>query len=347
MEVFDTIQGLCYSWVVEKAIIVNHLVKNFDIVVKPQGFAGSISSLLAPRKKVTRAVRDISFTIEQGELVGFIGPNGAGKTTTLKVLSGLLYPTAGFIQVLGYDPWERKPDYLKQISLVMGQKNQLWWDLPAIETFELNRAIYEIPENKFKDNLNKLVDLLEVKNILNIQVRRLSLGQRMRLELIAALLHQPKVLFLDEPTIGLDVVGQQKVREFIREYNTEFNSTILLTSHNTSDVANLAKRVVVIDKGELIFDGELKELTDKFAKRKLIKIELSREIDIKKLEDIGKVIEIQFPQATISVPKEASAFAASELLQNFPIGDLTIEEEPLEGIIRRIFKGELIKRPKR
>ena len=330
----------------EKAIIVNHLVKNFEVVIKPQGFAGSLSALIAPRKKITRAVRDISFTIAQGELVGFIGPNGAGKTTTLKMLSGLLYPTAGFIQVLGYDPWERKPEYLKQISLVMGQKNQLWWDLPAIETFELNKAIYEIPENKYLATLKHLVDLLEVKNILNIQVRRLSLGQRMRLELIAALLYQPRVLFLDEPTIGLDIVAQQKVREFIRDYNKEFNSTIILTSHNIEDVANLAKRVIVIDKGELIFDGDLKELTEKFAKRKLIKIKLAKEIDIKKLEDVGRVIEIQFPEAVISVPREASALAASELLQNFPIGDLTIEEEPLEGLVRRIFKGELLKRPK-
>lgn len=330
----------------EKAIIVNHLVKNFDVVVKPKGFTGSMSSLFAPKKKITRAVKDISFTIEQGELVGFIGPNGAGKTTTLKILSGLLYPTAGFIQVVGFDPWERKPEYLKQISLVLGQKNQLWWDLPAIETFELNKAIYEIPEKKYKDTLNKLVELLEVKNLLNIQVRRLSLGQRMRLELIAALLHQPKVLFLDEPTIGLDIVAQQKVREFVSEYNREFNSTIILTSHNITDVSNLAKRVIVIDKGELIFDGYLKELTDKFAKRKLIKIDLTKEIDFKKLEDVGKVIEIDYPTATIMVPKEASAMAASELLQNFPIGDLTIEEEPLEGIIRRIFKGELTRMPK-
>src|SRR3972149_4020057 len=202
----------------DKAIIVDHLVKNFEVNEKKPGLAGAIESIISPKKKTVRALKNFSFTIQPGELVGFIGPNGAGKTTTLKVLSGLLYPTSGFTQVLDFDPWDRRPEFLKQISLVMGQKNQLWWDLPAIETFELNRAIYEIPKREYEETLNELTELLEVKKLLGIQVRRLSLGQRMRLELVAALLHTPKILFLDEPTIGLDVVAQPKIRDFIFEY---------------------------------------------------------------------------------------------------------------------------------
>lgn len=330
----------------EKAIVVEHLSKNFEVIQKEKGFLGSLSSLFTPKKKTVRALKEISFTIKTGELVGFIGPNGAGKTTTLKILSGLLYPTAGFIQVLGFNPWNRKPDFLKQIALIMGQKNQLWWDLPAVETFELNRAIYEIPDKQYKETLNELISILEVKEFLKTQVRRLSLGQRMRLELVAALLHRPQVLFLDEPTIGLDVVAQQKMRDFIYEYNKRYRATILLTSHNMDDVIDLAKRVIVIDKGEILFDGELSELVGQFAKEKIIKVYLSSEGDIKKLEGIGKIRKLEFPQVTLSVPREASAVAAAELLQNFPVYDLTIEEEPIEGIIRRVFRGEMVS-PKR
>lgn len=326
----------------ERAIIVERLKKNFEVVEKEKGIAGSIKNIFAPKKKIVRALRDVSFSVKTGELVGFIGPNGAGKTTTLKVLSGLLYPTAGFIQVLNYDPWNRKPQYLKQMSLIMGQKNQLWWDLPAIETFELNRAIYEIPKTKYKESLSELVDLLEVGKLLKTQVRRLSLGQRMRLELVAALLHKPRVMFLDEPTIGLDVIAQQKMRDFIFDYNKRYKATIMLTSHNMDDVVNLAKRVIIIDKGEILFDGNLDELTGKYAKEKTITIYLSRETDIKKFEEIGKVKSVAYPKAVLLVPRETCSVAASEILQNFPVADLTIEEEPVEGIIRRIFKGEVI-----
>jgi len=330
----------------EKAVIIEHLTKNFETVVKKKGLGGSVSSLFSPNKKTVRALKDITFHVEMGELVGFIGPNGAGKTTTLKVLSGLLYPTAGFIQVLGFDPWNRKPEFLKQISLVMGQKNQLWWDLPAIDTFELNKAIYEIPTERYKRILDELVNLLEVKKLLNIQVRKLSLGQRMRLELVSALLHEPKVLFLDEPTIGLDVVAQQKVRDFIFDYNRRHNATILLTSHNMDDLVNLVKRVVVIDKGEILFNGDLKELTSQFAKEKLISLYLSKQADIKKFEQIGTIKKLEFPLVILSVPRETTAVASAELLQNFPIADLTIEEEPIESIIRRVFKGEKISKSK-
>ena len=325
----------------DRAIIVDRLVKNFEITERKQGLIGSVSSLISPKKKTVRALRGISFSIETGELVGFIGPNGAGKTTTLKSLSGLLYPTSGFTQVLGFDPWDRKPEFLKQISLVMGQKNQLWWDLPAIETLELNRAIYEIPKKRYEESLDELTKMLEVKRLLNVQVRRLSLGQRMRLELVAALLHKPKILFLDEPTIGLDVVGQQKMRDFIYDYNKKHDATILLTSHNMDDVFDLAKRVIVIDKGKILFDGDLRELVDRFAKDKIIKVYLSKEADIKQLERIGKVKKLDFPQAVLSVRRATAAVAAAELLQKLPVADLTIEEEPIEEIIRKVFSGEV------
>jgi ABC-2 type transport system ATP-binding protein len=328
----------------DKAIIVDRLVKNFEVPQKESGLSGTIKSFFSPKKKLVHALRGISFTIQPGELVGFIGPNGAGKTTTLKTLSGLLYPTSGFVEVLEYDPWTRAPEFLKQISLVMGQKNQLWWDLPAIETFELNRAIYEIPKRVYSDNLKELVDLLEIGKFINTPVRKLSLGQRMRMELTAALLHKPKILFLDEPTIGLDIVAQAKMRDFIYEYNKKYNATILLTSHNMDDLTNLARRVIVIDEGNLLFDGVFEELIGKFAKEKIIKATLENEDNVKDLERIGKIKKFQFPEVEIAVPREATAIAASELLQNFPVEDLTIEEVPIEEIIRKVFRGELSKR---
>ena len=331
----------------EKTILVDHLVKNFEVTEKTPGLMGAFSTLFSPKKKVIHALKDISLSVGKGELVGFIGPNGAGKTTTLKILSGLLFPTAGVTQVLGFDPWERRTDFLKKISLVMGQKNQLWWDLPAIDTFELNRAIYEIPTRVYKESLDELVTLLDIGKLLNIQVRRLSLGQRMRLELVAALLHQPEILFLDEPTIGLDLVAQEKMRNFIYEYNRKHQATILLTSHNMDDLMDLARRVIVIDKGRIIFDGILEELVARFAKEKIIKVSLSKEADLKKFEGIGKIKRVAFPEIVLSVPRTAVAVAASEILQNFPVEDLTIEEVAIEDIIRKVFRGEAPLRKRR
>lgn len=324
----------------QHAIIVRNLTKNFSVIKKKEGLKNSLSSLLRPEKEIVTAVKNISFRINKGDLVGFIGPNGAGKTTTLKMLSGLLYPSNGFLQVLGYEPWNKSNDFLKKISLVMGQKNQLWWDLPAIDTLKLNQAIYEISEKNFQESLDELTEVLDAKKILNIQVRKLSLGQRMKLELIASLVHKPKVLFLDEPTIGLDVVAQQKIRDFIYDYNHTNKATILLTSHNMDDLINLTKRVIVIDKGEILFQGDLMELTKMYAKEKLIKIYLSKQTDLKKLEEVGKVKKIDFPMITISVAREAAAVAASEILRNNPVADLNIEEEPVESIIRKVFRGD-------
>lgn len=323
-----------------KAIIVEKISKNYEVTKKEPGLAGAFRQLISPNKKTIKALREISFSIEEGELVGFIGPNGAGKTTTLKILSGLLYPTSGFTSVLGYNPWDRKPEFLKQISLVMGQKNQLWWDLPAQETFELNKAIYEIPEKKFRENLLELTRMLNVEKIMDVPVRRLSLGQRMKLELVAALIHKPKILFLDEPTIGLDLIAQQKLRDFIYDYNKTTGSTIILTSHNMSDLVNLARRVIVVDKGRLIFDGAFEDLQNKFAKEKIIKAYFSGDVDEDKLEKIGKVKKFSFPEVSLSVNRQVTAVAAAELLQNFPVADLTIEEIPIEEIIRKVFKGD-------
>lgn len=325
----------------DRAIIVDGLSKNFLITEREPGLLGAFNSLIKPKRKTIHALKKISFDIQKGELVGFIGPNGAGKTTTLKILSGLLYPTSGFVEVLEFDPWERKHEYLKQISTVFGQKNQLWWDLPAIDTLELNRAIYEIPSKEFKDNLDELSSLLDVKKLLKTQVRRLSLGQRMRLELVAALIHKPKILFLDEPTIGLDLIAQQKMRDFVYEYNKKEEATIILTSHNMDDLTDLARRVIVIDEGTILFDGALELLVSKFAKEKLIKVSLSGEFDIKKFETIGKVKKHLPPQVVLSVPRSTVALAASEILQNFPVSDLNIEEVPIEDVIRKVFKGDL------
>lgn len=322
----------------DRAISVDRLVKNYEVTEKSPGLVGSISSMFSPKKKTIRALRGVSFGIQPGELVGFIGPNGAGKTTTLKILSGLLYPTSGFTQVLEFDPWDKKPEFLSQISLVMGQKNQLWWDLPAIETLNLNRAIYEIPQKVYEESLRELTHVLGVEKLLNTQVRKLSLGQRMRLELLASLLHKPKVMFLDEPTIGLDLIAQQKMRDFIYEYNQKNQATIILTSHNMNDLVDLARRVIVIDEGRIIFDGALEELTKRFATEKIIKVTLGREGDEQKIGTIGKVIKSTFPQVTISVPRATVAVAASEILQNYEVLDLTIEETPIEEIIRRVFK---------
>jgi ABC-2 type transport system ATP-binding protein len=325
-------------------IRVEKLKKYYRVHEKESGLKGTLKSLIARKYHDVKAVDDISFGIEEGELVGFIGPNGAGKTTTLKCLSGLLYPTSGEINVLGYNPWDRKPQFQKQFALVMGQKNQLWWDLPPIETFILNKEIYEVPEKQFKETLNKLVELLDVKDILKIQVRKLSLGQRMKCELIAALLHNPKVLFLDEPTIGLDVVMQKTMRDFIKEYNRQFKSTILLTSHYMGDVKELCKRIIIIDKGKIIFDGNLQDVIDRFARNKILTIVFSRDIDQRKLAEFGDVRYYTYPKARVNVKRDEAAKKASKLLQEFPVADLVIEEPPIEAIIREVFTGKMKKK---
>jgi ABC-2 type transport system ATP-binding protein len=323
-------------------ISLQHLKKYFKVYKKKPGLMGSIESLWHREYEEVKAVDDISFEIHQGEIVGFIGQNGAGKTTTLKVLSGLLYPTSGEVSVLGFNPWDRKPEFQKQFALVMGQKNQLWWDLPAMESFLLNKAIYEVPDEQFKKTLDKLMDLLDVRDIVNIQVRKLSLGQRMKCELIAALLHNPKVLFLDEPTIGLDVVMQKVLRDFIKAYNAEFGATIILTSHYMGDVKELCKRAIIIDHGHKIFDGELQQIIDRFARNKILSLILNEEIPLKALEKYGDVKEYEFPKATILVERSKAAKIAGKMLSELSIADVNIEEPAIEAIIREVFEKKAV-----
>ena len=258
-------------------IEVSNLKKYYRVYQKEPGLVGSIKSLVNRKYEDVKAVNDISFAIGEGELVGFIGPNGAGKTTTLKVLSGLLYPNSGKVSVLGFTPFDRKAQFQKQMSLIMGQKNQLWWDLPSLDSFLLNKEIYEIPQNQFDRTLNQLVEMLDLQSVLKVQVRKMSLGQRMKCELVAALLHSPKVLFLDEPTIGLDVVMQKKIRDFIKDYNQKFKATVILTSHYMDDVKELCERVIIIDKGRIFFDGKLREIIAKYADHKLLEVVFSQD----------------------------------------------------------------------
>lgn len=323
-------------------ITLSHLKKFYQVHQKEPGLLGSLKSLVSRKYENVRAVNDISFEINEGELVGFIGPNGAGKTTTLKCLSGLLYPTSGVVKVLGFTPYERKTSFLKQIALVMGQKNQLWWDLPAQETFLLNKEIYEIPDDTYTKTLNELVELLEVDNLLKVQVRKLSLGERMKMELIAALIHSPKVLFLDEPTIGLDVVMQKKMRDFVQSYNQLKKSTILLTSHYMEDVRQLAKRVIIIDHGKILYDGKLDNLVKRFAKYKVLSVVLDEYVSPDKLNEIGELTDYNFPKAVIRVTRSASNVAAAQLLQKFPVDDLNIEEPDIEDIIRDVFTQKTV-----
>jgi len=319
------------------SITVSSLKKKFKAYKKAQGLLGTFKNLFAREYFEIDAVDNVSFKIEQGELVGFIGPNGAGKTTTLKCLSGLLYPTSGKISVLGYTPWERDYDFLKQISLVMGQKNQLWWDLPAYDSFLLNKEIYRIGDIEFKEIVDELVELLNLKNVINIQVRKLSLGQRMRCELVAALLHSPKVLFLDEPTIGLDVVMQKKLRKFFKEYNAKYETTILLTSHYMDDVKELCKRVMIIDNGELVYDGELSRLMREHVTNKTITFVSTKSISETDLKKFGEIVSLNDNHGVLSVPKNEVAHVSAKLLKSFPIEDLDIDEMSLGDVIESMF----------
>lgn len=296
-----------------------------------------MKSLVKRNYKTVKAVDDISFDLHAGELVGFIGPNGAGKTTTLKMMSGLLYPTSGEINILGFRPYEKQADFLKQISFVMGQKNQLWWDIPAIDSFNLNKEIYEVPEKRYREVVDELIELLDLKNVIHQQVRRLSLGERMRCELVAALVYTPKILFLDEPTLGLDVVVQKKIREFIKQYNKKYGATVILTSHYMDDVEEICDRVIMIDHGRLMFDGPISKLVQTYANYKTLVVVFKGEVWRQDLERLGEVKKFEYPCAVIRVPRGKTSSIAAELLQKFDIDDLNINEPELEDIIRMLF----------
>lgn len=318
-------------------IHVSNLKKVYMVHKKEPGLKNSIKSIFKREKIEVEAVKGVSFDIEPGELVGFLGPNGAGKTTTLKMLSGILYPTSGEATVLGHTPWKREKAYQKQISLVMGQKNQLWWDLPAMDSFLLNKVIYEVDDVQFNRTVNELAELLDVKDVLTVQVRKLSLGERMKCELIAALLHQPKVLLLDEPTIGLDVVSQQSVREFIRQYNTEFNTTIILTSHYMDDVEALCKRVIIIDHGTIAYDGDLQQLKQKYTDTKILKLSFEKPVERAAFEKFGTIQKFAPTHVTLQVARADHQKIAATILTTFAVDDILIDEVDIEDVIRTIF----------
>ncbi len=321
------------------AIEVNGLTKTFRTYKKSPGFAGALRGLIHRKYEQTSAVNDISFKIQEGEFVGFLGPNGAGKTTTLKMLSGLLYPSGGDAKVLGYVPWERHDGYRRQFALLLGQKNQLWWDLPALESLELNAKIYGIPKKEFDRRVGEMTELLAVKEKLNVMVRELSLGERMKMELIASLLHQPKILFLDEPTIGLDVVSQKTVREFLKAHNARKKTTILLTSHYMADIQELCDRVIIIDHGKIFFDGRLDEILDRFADSKLITIQCGNGAGGKPqdLAKYGEVVEQTATSVKLKVQRARVIAVCKALLDELPVTDIDIEEVPIEDVIRQIF----------
>jgi ABC-2 type transport system ATP-binding protein len=320
-------------------IEVQGLTKAFRTYKKEPGFGGAVRGLFHRRYEKTVAVDHVNFTIEEGELVGFLGPNGAGKTTTLKMLSGLLFPTEGSARVLGFVPWERHDGYRRQFALLLGQKNQLWWDLPARESLQLNSKIYGIPPVDFERTVAELTELLAVRDKLDVMVRELSLGERMKMELIAALLHQPKVLFLDEPTIGLDVVSQKTVREFLRSYNARRKTTIILTSHYMTDIQELCKRVIIIDKGKIFFDGRLGEILDRFADFKILTISWETGASFPTLDfaHYGHLIEQSANRIQLKVKRDSVIAVCKELLDKVPVNDIDIQEVPIEEVIRQIF----------
>ena len=320
-------------------IEVSNLTKSFRTYKKTPGFAGAVRGLFHRQYEQTLAVNDVSFKIEPGELVGFLGPNGAGKTTTLNMLAGLLHPTSGAAKVLGFTPWERADGYRRQFALLLGQKNQLWWDLPARESLELNAKIYGIPTDRFERTVADMSEMLTVRDKLNVSVRELSLGERMKMELIASLLHEPKVLFLDEPTIGLDVTSQKTVRDFIRRHNAERQTTILLTSHYMADIQELCERVIIIDHGKAFFDGKLSEIVDRFADFKLVTIQCEKadEHPAESLARYGEVVETTPEAIKLKVKRDRVIPACKALLDDLAVKDIDIQEVPIEDVIRQIF----------
>ncbi|HWE24435.1 MAG TPA: ATP-binding cassette domain-containing protein [Myxococcales bacterium] len=319
-------------------IEVERLRKSYFVHRREPGLRAALRSLVYRPREEVKAVDDISFRVDAGERVGFLGPNGAGKTTTLKVLSGLLHPTSGRVSVAGHAPQQRSRGFLQQITLVMGQKQQLLWDLPPSETFLLNRAIYDIPRAQYDETVAELTELLGLGGLLGKPTRQLSLGERMKCELAVALLHRPRVLFLDEPTIGLDVTMQATVRGFVRAYNERFGATVLLTSHYMDDVAALCPRVLVIDHGHMIYDGSLGELVRRVRPDKRVLLRLSRPVETRDLQRLGTVVSQTDAQAVLQVSQTELQGAVQRALAQFPVVDLTVEDPPLEDVMRELFQ---------
>jgi ABC-2 type transport system ATP-binding protein len=323
-------------------IHVQKLSKTYEVPERDAGLKAALKSLFKRRIKQVKAVDQITFDIREGEVVGFLGPNGAGKTTTLKMLAGLLHPTSGEATVLGFDPYKRKKEFLRQITLVMGQRNQLIWDIPAIDSYDLNRAVYHIPRQQFRETLEEFIELLDMGDLMKKPVRNLSLGERMKVEIAAALLHRPRVLFLDEPTLGLDVTMQRRIRTFIAEYNQRHGATVLLTSHYMADIVALCKRVIVIHHGRLLFDGDLATLARKFAthKKVIVRLEPGTQPLSMDFSTYGEVLANDDNSVTLRVPIETASTVTARLLAEQPVSDLTVEDPPIEDAIERVFATE-------
>jgi len=328
-------------------IEATNLSKIYRVFQKKEGLLGAVRGLFRREYKEVRAVDDISFIIEPGEIVGFLGPNGTGKTTTLKMLSGLIFPTTGAARVLGFVPWDRADAFRRQFSLVMGQKNQLWWDLPAADSFQLHREIYSLPADQFQHTLGELTEMFGVGGLTRQPVRELSLGERMKMELIASLLHQPKLLLLDEPTIGLDVVAQITIQKCLREYNAQRGVTILLTSHYMRDVEALCPRVLVITHGRLVYDGALAGITEQFGQWKLVKLQFADEAVPPDLGRFGEVTSRQGPVVDLKVDRTRVAEVLAAILDQFTLVDVSVQDPPLDQVIARVFEeGQARREPK-
>src|SRR3990172_4532139 len=322
----------------QMTIIVEQLSKTYKVPEREAGFGAAVRSFFKRKYKDVKAVQNVDFKIAQGEIVGFLGPNGAGKTTTLKMLSGLLHPTGGKATVLGFTPWELKSDYLRSMTLVMGQRNRLAWDIPAADSFLLNQAIYRIPDEEYRKTYKELDELLELEPIMKKPVRNLSLGERMKCEIAAGLLHRPRVLFLDEPTIGLDITGQARIREFLREYNRRTGATILLTSHYMADVTALCERIIIIHQGQLKYDGGITDLSRRIAPFKLIGVLLA-ESNSQDLSGYGTEVrnEEDAEKRYIQVKAEDVTTVTSQLLAGLPIHDISITDPSIEDVIEQAF----------
>jgi len=321
------------------AIEVRNLCRTYKVYRKREGLLASVSGLFRREFSEVHAVRDVSFTIEEGEMLAFLGPNGAGKTTTLKLLSGLIVPTSGTATVLGHVPWKREDAYRRRFSLVTGQKEQLWWDLPAQESFRLHKEIYRISAADYDSRLEELTELLQVTELMQQPVRELSLGERMRMELIAALLHRPDVLFLDEPTIGLDVVSQRRVQQFLKKYQMEQGITVILTSHYMKDVEALCDRAIVINKGSVIHDGALAEIVDRFSQHKIIELHFGPGSEPNGIDRFGVVLEDRGPMIRLQVERHKVSDILSAILSQYDIEDISVSERPLEDVIAELFSS--------
>jgi ABC-2 type transport system ATP-binding protein len=319
-------------------ILVEDLSKVYPVAIKEPGLQGTLRHFFSRTYRNVKAVDGVSFNIEPGEVVGFLGANGAGKTTTLKMLTGLIYPSTGTVKVCDRTPFRRESDFLQKITLVMGQKQQLIWDLPVLDSLKINAAVYGIPDKIYRQRVGELTEMLSLQGKLNQPVRKLSLGERMKAELMAALLHQPEVLFLDEPTLGLDVNAQFSVREFLREYNDRYQATVLLTSHYMADITALCKRVLLIHEGQLVYDGSLDGLLDRFAPYREVQVELSNPVLHEKVADYGEVESIEGQSVRFLVKREELTVSVAKMLAELQVVDLTVTDPPIEEVIGRVFR---------